>query len=203
MHKKLSSKGFSAAILLLVLVVIIALGFASWYVWHNNKTAVPTPKTSTTTTDPYADWKTYSSQTYGVTFKYPHAWTVEEVPTTNPSGADPIEFAANIKLDTNEKYNGTAQFEVHDSSIATLTQLYDKNYAQSPSNIVDKKELTLKGKEAVAYIVTNSGVQSRLYMFNLGGKTYEFGSNNEELNLQRSSAYWSDFDKTFQSLTIR
>lgn len=41
-------------------------------------TTKPTTTTKTTTTDATADWKTYTNDTYGFSFKYPKDWTADK-----------------------------------------------------------------------------------------------------------------------------
>ncbi len=213
MAKKLSSRGFTPVGVIVAVIVAAAVIAGGWYVWHNNKTdtkAKAANKSSTsqaakatkTPADPYAGWHKYSSQDYGVTFKYPATWKVEGGVIDAPAGADPQEFAANLMVNIEEKYNTTAAFEVHTNNLAAVTQYYDGYFAQSSLNQVSKQSKTLKGKTAVAYDVTNSGVHSKVYLFDAGAKTYSFRSLNEELNLQRSASYWTDFDRVFDTLTI-
>ena len=38
----------------------------------------PADDSATTTTDVTADWKTYTNDTYGVSFKYPKSWTISD-----------------------------------------------------------------------------------------------------------------------------
>jgi hypothetical protein len=91
---------------------------------------------------------------------------------------------------------------VLNQDLNTSMAWYDSNYAQSSLNKAVKTTNQLKGKPSVQYAVTNSGVDSKVYLFSVGSKTYVFASVNEELNLQASSSYWNDFQKVLDSLTI-
>ena len=215
MQKREQSYGFTTVSTVVAVIFVVLIAGTGVYVWkHNDKSAASKNTDSSSKSvkktpsgvepvDPYVGWQQYSNQTYGITFKYPAEWAVEEVPGTSPSDTDPTEFAANLKFNVSEKYSESAVFVVHSSSLSAMEKLYDGDYAQSSQNVVDKKSLTLKGKQALSYSVTNSGIQSKRYLFNAGTKTYEFSSINEELNQQRSGNYWTDFDKVFSSLTIK
>ena len=86
---KNNQKGFTAIEILLAIIILVLMGIVGYMVYHNDhktKTAFVStagPKTSTrstessttTTTNPYAGWKTYSGLS-PVTFKYPSNWTV-------------------------------------------------------------------------------------------------------------------------------
>lgn len=75
-------------------------GFASWYQWNQIDTitssmsisvvkkSATTAKTATDVAN--TDWKTYTNDTYGFSFKYPKDWVVSEIPasaTSNPGVA--------------------------------------------------------------------------------------------------------------------
>ena len=113
------------------------------------------------------------------------------------------EFSTGLRLTTDTKYNATVDAEVLNESLSTATTWWDNFYAQSSLNKVIKKSDTLKGKQAVSYNVTNSGNDSKLYLFSVGSKTITFGRINEELNGQTSTDYWTNFQKVFDSLTLQ
>ena len=90
---KLSVKGFSLIETMLIIVVVAAIGFGGWYIWHtkttsNNtsaQTKISTANTNKSTdktipTDPYAGWNT-SCDIYHYCFKYPKDWTQSTVVT--------------------------------------------------------------------------------------------------------------------------
>lgn len=53
---------------------------------HKKTTSTkPTTTTATATTDATADWKTYTNDNYGFSFKYPEDWTKNEVNTKQDS----------------------------------------------------------------------------------------------------------------------
>ena len=217
MTRKEQANGFSAVGVIVIIVVIAALGFVGWLVWHknNDESASKTNTNSTsqanktktgtqqnqTQPDPYAGWGTYNNRQYGMSFRYPTNWTVEEV-GSNAAGSDPTDFTVNLKFNVQQKYNETAIAEVHTNNLAAMTKFYDSYYAGS-SLTVNKKELTLKGKQAVEYDITGSTLPSNIYLFGVGDKTYSFRSADESALQQQSATYRSDFEKVFESLSIK
>ncbi len=206
MSHKINSRGFSIVETVLVIGIFLAIGIGGWFVWQkNHHKADPQKKAAQTSTPPpatpdaYSGWKTYTNASYGVSFKYPPSWAVTEVASA-PSGLDPHEFSANLHVNSTEKYSETATFEVHTTSLASVTKFYNDYFAQSAENVIQKEPITHDNREGLQYTVTNSTTKSKLYLFGSGNKSYSFGSINEELNMQRSSTYWSDFDRVFDSL---
>jgi hypothetical protein len=215
-----NNKGFGAIELILILVAVVVLAGAGWYVWmreRKTKMNALTGSTSTTSNtntsqtnttpqpkpDPYAGWKTYSNSTYGISFRYPTTWLLTEgTVNSNGTSATKQEYAIGLKRSDNVKYNDTVSVEVLGEDFKTASAWYDSYYAQSPSNHVTKTSDQLKSKQSVQYAVTNSGVQSKLYLFSVGSKTYTFSSINESLNVQADTNYWATFNKVFDSLEI-
>jgi hypothetical protein len=89
--KPVVEKKKSSALTISLAIVLSAAVFGYigyWYGSSKNKTtATPTPTvtattsavaSATTTTDPTASWKTYTSDSYGISFKYPSNWTLKE-----------------------------------------------------------------------------------------------------------------------------
>ena len=224
---KRNESGFGAVETILAVVILCAIGAIGWYVHKSltgtNNTYNSATKTSSNSSpkfskikttkkpdapaNPYAGWKSYSNATYGISYRYPAVWTtsgdVISDATTLNSSATKQEFSTGLKLTTDTKYNNTVDVEVLNESLSTATSWYDSYYAQSSLNQVTKKSETLKGKQAVSYDVTNSGNDSKLYLFGVGNKTYTFGSINEEINVQNSSDYRANFQKVFDSLTLQ
>jgi hypothetical protein len=80
---KKNQKGFSALEGLLILVIVGLIGFVGWYVWQaknnaddnlSSATETSNSSQSTATSNPYAGWKTYTSNNEKFTFKYPSNW---------------------------------------------------------------------------------------------------------------------------------
>lgn len=86
-------KGFGALGIILTIVVVLAIGFAGWYVWKNNsdKTDEPTETSqqpnyesedqNTEVVDPFEGWTEITNEAGAYTFKYPAEWVKGDVPT--------------------------------------------------------------------------------------------------------------------------
>lgn len=196
-------------IIILLTVVTGIAGYFGYHHWHNLKKNLPTssrtvstnsPKVSSTSTDKYAGWRTYSNSTYGVSFKYPSIWEASEGRFESSNSATKQEYAINIKRNETVKYNDTVSLEILNEPLSVATTWYDSYFEQSEIN---KSAQVLKGKQSVLYTKSENGANvSKAYLFNVGNKTYVFSSINEELNVQASTDYWTNFDKTFDSLEI-
>jgi hypothetical protein len=201
-----NSEGFSAIEAILIFFIVAILGFVGWYVWQvKQKTdkTLGSAKTTNAPAGPYLGWKTYTNTAYKFSYKYPSTWVVSDEGPIDPTGnANKEEFGGGLKLPTNEKYNNTVNVEVLDEDIATATAWYDIYYGQSPSVDVTKMPGTLKGKDAVSYLLTYPKGKSKSYVINLGTKTLVFSSVDEPQDAQAASTYWATFDKVFNSLRI-
>jgi predicted small lipoprotein YifL len=68
---------FVFIILLFFLVTLAAAGYYGYLYWQETNKKAPSPTTEPTpveTTDPTADWKTYTNTKYGYSFKHPSSW---------------------------------------------------------------------------------------------------------------------------------
>lgn len=109
--KQLNNKGFGLLGILIVIVVLAAVGGTGVYVYHKqHKTrttaAVTSSKAPSTTKsggtsvppatpaqNPYAGWKTYTSSTEKLTFKYPTDWkATQSNNSTQVEGADSLNL---------------------------------------------------------------------------------------------------------------
>ncbi len=81
----MKQKGFAP----IIIIVLITLGIAGYFGYRQFKPTInkffssPTP-----TSDPTADWKTYSDRQGRFSFKYPSAWWIEEF----DAGAETISY---------------------------------------------------------------------------------------------------------------
>ncbi|HSX07636.1 MAG TPA: prepilin-type N-terminal cleavage/methylation domain-containing protein [Candidatus Saccharimonadales bacterium] len=216
MRYKKRSHGFSVIEALIVIVVAAVLVLGGWLVWRHNhqtkKAAVVTGSTEGAATkqtpanqpaDPYAGWKTYNNAAYGIDLRYPSVWTLDEGSMDAAASSTKQEYAINLKRNENVKYNETATIEVLNEDLAAATLWYDSYFAQSASGKVNKTSDQLKGRHSVQYTVTNAGVETKLYLFEVGSKTYTFTSINEELNVQADTNYWTILGKVFDSMQIK
>jgi Tfp pilus assembly protein PilV len=218
MTRQKSQQGFSVLVLVVALLAATTLGFTGFYVWNKNQdqdkkstqnvTATNNAKQQTSSNnspqkeDAYAGWKSYSNSTYGISFKYPTQWKVEEGSFDSPASATRQEYAVNTSRDIEEKYNGSLNIEVLDEPYTKAAEWYDAAYAQSASNEVDKQFIKLKDKNTIKYVVANNGTKSIVYLFEVHNKTYSIESVNEWLNLEKDSSYWTLFNGVVDSLQI-
>lgn len=99
-HKNKEGFGIiETLVVILVLVVIAAVGCTAYRNHHKVKTSyVSTTKYTTKAPNIYADWKTFSSTSFGLAFKYPSTWTTTP-DATQCSGAIPVTITpGNIEL---------------------------------------------------------------------------------------------------------
>lgn len=139
-----NQKGFSVVEVIIVLVVVGLIGGAGFVAYknHNKKpTANPVATTTTTkpdpaetqlitqATDPYAGWKSFTSDAGGFSLKYPADWTIaDNTPGSNEEQAfllrSPIKDYGSVWLTfdvLNKAQQGTPPQYPVDSSIQSLS----------------------------------------------------------------------------------
>lgn len=214
--KNIDQRGFSALIAVLVLVAMGVIGFGGWYVWKKNSKESNRPVEQAVQTqaepkaeeqkpvDLYEGWKTHTNSTYGITFRYPGDWRVEEVAGSAGSSKAllTVEHAINLKRSQEVKYNNTTSIEIFSGTLDRVGKVQDDFYAQSASNNVIKVPERLKDRQGISYKITNGTTVTKQYLIAVGSKVYLFRSINEDLNIQTDSAYWDKFDRIFGSLNI-
>ncbi len=216
MSKGTSSRGFSVIEGFIILLVISLVGFSGWYVWRMNKKTEPVKQPSNIPTktndnihgnqankqvDPYEGWKTYNNTLYGISFKYPAEWKIDEGESNpSPGSLTRQEYSITLKRSEEVRYNATIIVEVLDMKPEEATGVYDSIFAQAPSNPVTKTTNQLKGRQSVQY--AHSDERTSLYLFSFDSKTYLFKSINEWLSTQSDANYWNKFDKVFDSLSF-
>ncbi len=113
-----------------VIALAAIVGF-SWYTFTTNEptstTTVNIPE-KTTTTDPTADWKTYTNTTYNYSIKYPLNWEI-----SNSLGEDNIQINPSVSEEENQ---GNTE-----ASPALWVQLKDEINTNVSDNISNKKEV--------------------------------------------------------------
>lgn len=143
---------------ILILVIVGLLGGTGWYVWHsknnadksaknaeaaNSSTSTSSKKqTSTTTTaDPYAGWKTYTSSMEGFTFKYPNTWTLKDTydsRSTNVNESIALSGTNNFSLIYDVyKLNTNSNFGCDGCSFNGVSALTIENYGKSLYMVVN------------------------------------------------------------------
>lgn len=188
-------RGFSDLLVVIIILVIGVVGLGAWYVWGQNK---ENGSNNSKQSDPYEGWQTYTNATYGISFRYPADWKVEEGSFKSPDlSATRQEYAINLMRNEDVKYNGVISIEVLDQNLEKTGAWY---YPEASPGKGTKTTKTLKGKSSIQYAAADS---TRLrYLFSVGSKTYLFESINEELNAQLDPNYWAKFDGVFNSLQI-
>ncbi len=104
------SRGFSAVVIVLVLVIVGLLGFVGWYVVHNNKKDSVKPATSTAKTEETkqatgptktvnetADWTKVSSANSAFSFKAPDGWKIQNWTSRDYLSADKAADTTYVK----------------------------------------------------------------------------------------------------------
>lgn len=104
--KKLNNHGFTAFEGILIVIIIALIGGVGFYVYKSNqdkKSDNPTSSSqkstqTSATKDSYKDWKTYTSSTEKMSFKYPSSWKVD-----NSSPADSESDSTTITTDSGKE----------------------------------------------------------------------------------------------------
>lgn len=157
----LKQRGFANILILLVIVAIAAVGTAYYFGFDHGfeksvKNIAPTASPSPST-DETANWKTYSNEEYGFSFKHPNlirggniagALTKTEVNKVEmtffgPSQLDPGELNDGISLNFNSgSLNGKTLEQLVDEKVAQL------RYADYPT---EKISTTIAGINAYTF----------------------------------------------------
>lgn len=103
---KNSQKGFVVPLLIVVAVLAIGGGI---YFYSKTKTAPSDTdiqtNTQNTTADQTADWRTYTSAEYGISFKYPSSWKRGEVTQGLMLDGSEVEFDNSFIVSLHSKSN--------------------------------------------------------------------------------------------------
>jgi hypothetical protein len=113
-HK--DSKGFTVVELLLVIIIIILVGFVGWYVYHTDhkSTTTNTASNVSSSSNPYAGWKTYTATLESFSFKYPSDWTIDTAPgnTINTASAQSVMLLAPARSINGVQYQFDFSFSI-------------------------------------------------------------------------------------------
>jgi hypothetical protein len=210
MKQQIREKGLAhLGLIIAVIVVVAAVAFGGWYVWDKNKDDKNSDGKDNSSqnnqnndgeepSDPYEGWQAYSNDTYGISFKYPPNWIIDEKPFNSPNSATKQEYSIVLELAEASKYNEAINIEVHNETLEEDVEWYDQYFSgYKPIKTTND----LKGRRSVQYAPadnTDSGI--RLYLFSVGAKTYEFSSLGSSL---LEPEYWDKFNKVFDSLQIK
>ena len=164
---KKNEHGFSAVELVLVLVIVALIGIVGWMVYKNHNKSTPATtvsETTSTTTNPYAGWKSYTLQYENISFNYPSNWTLKDdsetmaeanqglspVNCTLNDGSDDVILTApdstSISLETGIECRsglGYATFSSF-SPIKVLGNNYYLGFDTTSNNVVSSVSVTTK-----------------------------------------------------------
>jgi hypothetical protein len=148
--------------------------------------------------------KTYVNTKYGISFKYPEDWRVDELAVNKPSGVLPPEYVVSLKANTNEQYNDTLILQVITKPQVEVVKYFTTGYNTSKIAKDTKSEGNAKGKRMTQITTSQqNGNKTERYIFELNDKTLVVESINEELNVRRDANYWDKFIQTYNSLTVK
>jgi hypothetical protein len=147
--------------------------------------------------DATAAWKKYRNQKYDISFKYPdNSYVISEgnsLASVSSKSSTHQEYFINLKLLSDVKYSERIAIEVLGQPIDAAEQWYENYYAQSPETHLNKRSITINGRQAVELVAISSGNMDEVILFSVGNKTYSFWNVNESLTNM-------DFAQTFQSI---
>jgi hypothetical protein len=146
---------------------------------QKTSTSGATDETSATT-DETADWKTYTNDTYGFSFKYPTSWAEKDIKSVN------IDIPGLLTLPAVAAITGDPSWQDPFSVVAVSSQpkdkeiTYRKQWATSgtSTNVFDSStEITLYGKVATKLTFKNKTTNitsATFYVIADSGYTYFF-----------------------------
>ena len=182
----------------IVILAAAATGFAVWWYWNDIDTisdiniTVTTKKASTdttkATTDATKDWKTYTNDEYGFSFKYPTTWTTTENSTTSTS----LYSQTDVKKDASSVvqpniiigYNSLNDFVKNEfgpsKTFTSLLEALQSSSGYLKTENIDSHKLTIGGatgywvflKDTVTVFIQND---NSVYFVT-------FGTNNKDYN---------------------
>lgn len=148
-------KGFSIIWIILVLVgililVVVAVGsyyfgkMKGVYDLETSLGSIPKPSTSTPIPSETANWKTYTDNTFGFSFKYPANWKIDQIPN-NTSGRDINFFKEGEKKvpTTNMHTKGNEVFRIMTYGDESIFENLKSSVVPAPQAI------TVNGKPAL------------------------------------------------------
>jgi hypothetical protein len=207
-------------VILLAVLVVAALAVTGLVVYKHHKpnssNKAQTTNSPTTSTQPITNSPTQSAQTnagttqytndkYGFSFYYPDTWQVEQGDPASTVDAQYTELLLSL-VDSSAPttQNKTVYFEVSSRDLASKTAIFDGTIdSEGGKSTGYKQSLTLKGKEAVKYMIPQSKTVNReIYFISVGTKTYTVSTTNEEANIARNPDYMTKFNNLVDSLTL-
>jgi hypothetical protein len=124
-----NEKGFSAVEAIIILVIIAALGFGGWYVWHSKQDKSKDASTSTAKTSDSdqakkdfelpAGWTLYENKELGFNFAYPEVWGA--IKTADPSSDMLLNVYTEQYTDAMTEVDGRINLSARSAATFTFT----------------------------------------------------------------------------------
>ena len=184
----LNQKGFSLVEGLLFTLVIIAISFAGWYVWHagqvdkqNDKTAAARSDTkassSSSKADPTKNWKAYTSTTGKFSLRYPYSWYTASKPDLCSDDLLLLGSSQSLVGQCATDSGGQVMFAASDGDQRDNYEFkpaYYKNITHEDVTVDDVKGTVWSGMYSYAGegIGPEVGTQETTYLFYTDGHTY-------------------------------
>lgn len=146
-------------------------------------------------------WKRYTNVAYGFAFEYPASWELAEIAGQTPVAPEFTYFVLELTFNPSQPFSQTATLKINASDLAANSKVLDDAYALQ-SNIVSKSTALVNGRSALRYSEVTGG-SGEVYLIDAGSRTFVFSSANESSNTGRLPAYWADFNRVLNSLTIQ
>ncbi len=193
-----SISGFAPILILLIILALGTVGFAS-YKFGGNKISVPVTILPTLTTDPISDqtvnWKTYTNTEYGFSFNYPSSWKIMELGSTYRKTVLILDLQKEDPRFSNCDSHGPCENSAHiglniglvDTPVADFEEVF-WGIGYPKERIINT---TINSVEAVQAFNTKSSLYPRGTLYKINSKlqlnaTSEFFNYNDPTN---SNAY--------------
>lgn len=97
-------------------------------------TTTPEATATTSATDETADWKTYTNEKYGFSFKYPATWKVSDFPTDQETAQ-----RMSVEPDNEVKGLGLETFSVNIADLSEQSKTFDEFIQENFQQLKDDK----------------------------------------------------------------
>lgn len=158
-----NERGFTAVEGLIILLVVVALGGAGYYVWNKNQNkkpvsvgsiaSAPKPQAYIKTTTVPTGWKTYSNAMYKFSFSYMPTWTVTVAAGTALSPSD--NQVANVDLTSLSPAQSKGTLAGEGMTINVYKQSLAKTLAYERSIIQSAQQQTADANKPLNFSTTN------------------------------------------------
>ena len=159
-YSRNNQPGFTLIEVLLIILVLIALVFTGYYVWHDQKSN-NTLSTTLSTVNPYTGWNTYKDTSGLFSLKYPTDWTNDTVQAGTTVLQGPSQTSTTLSVNAQGELTPTA---VHSQSGPDILSITSDSYSGTIQAYLAKNgptsqnySLTINGYQAEYGIETNNG----------------------------------------------